>query len=107
MYIKILKGLAFSFIFTLTMFFLFSIYLGAFKYNPMPTKRNSMFGNQIARTTGILPLIANILDMVVNSMYNALSAIPIPSWSPMPPLIFFDESDTPISIKIMAAKGLE
>ena len=45
----------------------------------MPIKRNIMFGNQTAASTGILPFTANILDIVVNNMYNALRAIPIPS----------------------------
>ena len=69
--------------------------------------KKRILGNHIARITGRLPLMANILDMVVKSMYNALRAKPIPSWSPMPPRIFFDERDTPMSINISAAKGLE
>ena len=65
-----------------------------------------MFGSQTAANTGILPLTANILDTVVNNIYNALRAIPIPICSPIPPRIFFDDSDTPINIRISAAKGL-
>ena len=69
-------------------------------------KRNIIFGSQTAAKTGILPFMANMLDMVVNNIYNALRAIPIPICSPIPPRIFFDDSDTPISIRIKAANGL-
>ena len=45
-------------------------------------------------------------EAIVNNIYNALRAIPIPICSPIPPRIFFDDSDTPISIRIKAANGL-
>ena len=68
--------------------------------------RNIMLGNQTASNTGILPLTANILDMVVNKIYSALRAMPTPICSPIPPRIFLEERDTPISININAANGL-
>ena len=66
---------------------------------------NTILGSHTANNTGILPFIANILEIVVNKMYIALNANPIPNWSPIPPLIFLDERETPITIRIIAAKG--
>lgn len=40
---------------------------------------NTILGSHTANNTGILPFIANILEIVVNKMYIALNANPIPN----------------------------
>ena len=60
------------------------------------TVKKVMFGIHTASIVGITPFTANVVDMVVNNTYNALNASPMPKFSPIPPLILRDESDTPI-----------
>ena len=74
-------------------------------YNIIAIIENTMLGSHTANNTGIFPLIANILDIVVNKIYMALNAKPIPNCNPIPPFIFFEDSDTPIIIRIIAANG--
>ena len=40
---------------------------------------NTILGSHTANNTGIFPFIANILEIVVNKMYIALNANPIPN----------------------------
>ena len=65
--------------------------------------RNVIFGSHTAAMGVILPLTAKVDEMVWNTMYPKLMAIPIPRFNPMPPLTFFAESERPISVSIKAA----
>ena len=65
--------------------------------------RNTMLGIHTATMGGIFPLMAKVAEMVWNTMYPKLKAMPIPRFSPMPPLTFLAESDTPMSVSMNAA----
>ena len=51
----------------------------------------------------MLPLTAKVDEMVWKTIYPKLSAMPIPRFRPIPPLDFFTEMDTPMSVRIKAA----
>ena len=68
---------------------------------------NTILGNQAANRAEALPLIENELLKVEKSTYDALKASPIPKLTPVPPLTLREDSDTPIRVKINAAKGIE
>ena len=65
-----------------------------------------IFGIQTAMTGGVLPLTANVDDMVWKRIYEKLKAKPIPRYSPIPPFTLREESDTPIIVRIKAAKDM-
>ena len=69
-------------------------------------KLYSILGNHTAMTTGVFPLSANVDDMVWKRMYEKLSPKPIPSDNPMPPFVFFDESEAPMSVRMKAANDI-
>ena len=64
-----------------------------------------MFGIHAARTGGIPALVENVAEMPCRRMYVALSAMPVPSASPIPPFRFLEERDIPIDERMNAAKG--
>ena len=65
--------------------------------------RNVIFGSHTAAMGDMLPLTAKEDEMVWNTMYPKLSAIPIPRFSPMPPFAFLTDMANPMSVKIKAA----
>lgn len=69
--------------------------------------RNTKLGNHTAIKGLRIPLTENVVDIVENSIYNELSASPIPKCNPMPPLTLRDDNETPIKVIIKAAKGIE
>ena len=57
-----------------------------------------------AATIGLTyPLMAKVDVMVINKMYEKLSAKPIPMFKPIPPFTFLDESDAPMAVRMKAA----
>ena len=68
---------------------------------------NMMFGIHAAMTDGMLPLMENDVLNLEKSTYAALSAMPMPRFAPVPPRTFLAESDTPMSVRMNAANGLE
>lgn len=69
--------------------------------------KNKILGNQTAMNGLRMPLTEKVVDMVENKIYNELNASPTPKCNPMPPLTFRDESEMPIKVIIIAAKGIE
>ena len=65
--------------------------------------RNVIFGSHTAAIGDMLPLTAKVDEMVWKTIYPKLSAIPIPRFSPIPPLTFLAESESPMSVRIKAA----
>ena len=65
---------------------------------------NTMLGNHTARDTGICSAKAE--DTVWNRMYEKLNPKPIPRDIPIPPLVFFEDSEAPIIVKMNAAKDI-
>ena len=65
--------------------------------------RNTILGIHTATTGGVFPFTAKVEDTVWKTMYPKLSAIPIPKFNPIPPLTFFAERATPMSVNINAA----
>ena len=63
-----------------------------------------MFGSHTATTTGICS--ANADEIAWKSIYEKLSPNPIPSDSPIPPFVFFDESEAPMSVSMNAANDI-
>ena len=63
-----------------------------------------MLGNHTAIYTGICSAKAD--DIVWKRMYEKLNPKPIPNDIPMPPLVFLDESDAPMMVRINAAKDI-
>lgn len=51
-------------------------------------------------------MTAKVADTVWNKMYEKLSANPTPKCSPIPPFIFLDDKETPMVVKIKAAKDV-
>ena len=51
-------------------------------------------------------MTAKVADTVWNKMYEKLSANPTPKCSPIPPFIFLDDKETPMVVKIKAAKDM-
>ena len=86
--------------------FYWLIYFGAFLYRYSAMKAYSTLGIHTAMTGGMLPLTANVEAMVWKRMYEKLSPSPMPRCSPMPPLVFFDESDAPISVRMKEANDM-
>ena len=65
-----------------------------------------MLGIHTAIIGGVFPLTAKVADTVWNKMYEKLSANPTPKCSPIPPFIFLDDKETPMVVKIKAAKDM-
>ena len=61
---------------------------------------NSMFGIHAASIAGIPALMENVAETVRRSMYAKLSASPIPSYMPIPPFRFLDDSEMPIVVSM-------
>ena len=57
-------------------------------------------------TGGTLPFTANVEAIVWNRIYEKLNPKPMPKCNPMPPFVFFEERDTPISVRINEAKDM-
>ena len=66
---------------------------------------NTMFGSHTDSTMFMLPLTANVVERVRNSIYTKLRTSPKPMFTPIPPRVLRDESDTPMSVKMKAANG--
>ena len=66
---------------------------------------NNILGIHAATSVGIYALTANVEETVSNIIYEKLNAKPIPKESPMPPLRFWHDKETPITVSINAAKG--
>lgn len=64
-----------------------------------------MLGTHAESKGGHPALTANVDEIVSNKIYEKLNANPIPKDSPIPPLRFWHDSDTPITVSINAAKG--
>lgn len=64
-----------------------------------------IFGIHADKSGGQPALTAKVEDTVWKRMYEKLSAMPIPSESPIPPLRFSIDSDTPIMVRMNAANG--
>ena len=65
-----------------------------------------MLGIQTAMNGGVFPLTAKVDDIVWNNIYEKLSANPIPKQSPIPPFTLRAERETPITVRINAAKDM-
>ena len=63
-----------------------------------------MLGSHAASAIGMWSAKAD--DMLWKSMYEKLSARPIPNDRPIPPFDFLDESETPITVRINAANDI-
>lgn len=69
--------------------------------------RNTRLGSHTARRVGMLPLMAKVEERVENNMYIAERAMPIPMCNPVPPRTLRDDRETPIRVRIIAARGIE
>ena len=69
-------------------------------------KRYSTFGIHTAMAGDTLPFMAKVDEMVWNRMYEKLNPKPIPRCNPIPPFVFFEERDTPISVRMNEAKDM-
>ena len=67
-------------------------------------KLYTMFGSHTAIYTGICSAKAE--EIVWKRMYEKLNPKPIPSDKPIPPFVFFEESDAPIIVRINAANDI-
>lgn len=67
-------------------------------------KLYKILGNHTATATGIWSAKAD--DIVWKSMYEKLNPKPIPSDNPIPPLVFFDDSDAPMIVRMNAANDI-
>ena len=63
-----------------------------------------MFGSQAESTMGIWSAKAD--EILWNTMYEKLSARPIPNDNPIPPFAFLEESETPMTVRRNAAKDI-
>ena len=63
-----------------------------------------MFGIQAANIGGVSACMAKVAETVCSMMYPKLRASPIPRYSPIPPFLFLEDSDTPIVVRINDAK---
>ncbi len=73
----------------------------------MPIIKNTKLGNQTATKGDRIPLTEKVVVMVENNIYKELKASPTPKCKPIPPRTLREESDTPISVIIKAASGIE
>lgn len=64
------------------------------------------FGIHTATTGGTFPLTAKVEVIVWKRIYEKLSASPIPKCSPIPPLVFLDDRDKPITVRMNDAKDM-
>ena len=55
---------------------------------------------------GTLPFTANVEAIVWNKMYEKLNPKPIPKCNPIPPFVFLEDKDTPISVRIKEANDM-
>ena len=51
-------------------------------------------------------MMANVEVIVWNKIYEKLSPSPIPKWRPIPPLVFRDERETPIIVRMKEANDM-
>src|SRR5690606_31891254 len=80
-------------------------YFGALYFSQRAKAKNNIFGIRIAINGGSPPFRENIVENCTRTMNAKLSPIPIPKLSPIPPLTFFEDRETPMSVKIKAEKG--
>ena len=66
---------------------------------------NTRFGSQRATAGGNAPVCTNIWLNLRNRIYVNANAIPIPMFQPMPPRRFFEESATPMIVRMNAENG--
>ena len=69
----------------------------------MPIK--IMFGIQLASIAGQVAFMANVEDMEDSRIYVKLKNKPMPKDKPIPPFFFSQERDTPMKVKMKAAKA--
>lgn len=67
---------------------------------------NNKLGIQTAIMAGQPAFVAKVAEIVWKSMYEKLSAKPIPRESPMPPFRFCADIEAPMRVRIKAAKGV-
>jgi hypothetical protein len=83
----------------------FDFYFGASLYSTMPIIAYKKLGIQTDSNGGKLPPTANMVENRIKRIKLKLSAKPNPMCSPIPPLIFREESETPISVSMNVANG--
>ena len=67
---------------------------------------NNILGIHTARRGFKDPLIANCEENCIKKMYIKLNPRPAPIFAPIPPLIFLEESETPIKVRIKVENGI-
>ena len=55
---------------------------------------------------GTFPFTAMVDVIVWNRILENLNPNPIPMWSPIPPFVFRDESDTPMMVRMKEANDM-
>mgnify|MGYP000915787801 CR=1 FL=1 len=65
-----------------------------------------MFGIHAANIGGVSALIANVDDTVCSMIYPKLRAKPMPRYIPIPPFLFLDERDNPMTVRIKEEKDM-
>jgi hypothetical protein len=55
---------------------------------------------------GIFPFTAKVDATVWNRIYEKLSPSPIPKCNPIPPFVFLEERDTPITVRMNDANDM-
>ena len=80
-------------------------YFGAILYRNPDIMAYNILGTQSAIPGGRKSVWTNISLNFRNRIYEKLSAIPMPMFQPIPPRLFFEESDTPIIVRMKAENG--
>ena len=71
----------------------------------MAMKKKKTLGSQTAAITGSMPPMANCFENCMNRIYEKLITTPMAICKPIPPLIYREDTATPISVRINREKG--
>lgn len=88
-----------------TLFKSFYDYFGAIRYRKTAMIVKTTLGSQRAIAGGRAPVWTNIWLKRRKRMYVKAKAIPIPMFQPIPPLLFFEDSATPMIVRMNAENG--
>ena len=84
---------------------MFINYFGALIRKYTPITEIKILGSQAAKNGVITPDKAKTLENSINRIYENVIAIPIPRWSPIPPLTFLLDNAAPMRVRIIIAPG--
>lgn len=80
-------------------------YFGALTSNTMASTPKMIFGIQVANNGGAPPYTANVLENSINTIKLKEIRKPNMICSPIPPRTFLLAIETPITVRIIVAKG--